>query len=91
MSGNDGDNTDNSTKTRNLSMSLTPRELAVLKKRFGIDAGSELTEERGWPRCTFCGKSEVIVKQLIKADSGAYICERCIKRYKGLVDSEDDE
>ncbi len=42
--------------------------------------------ERGYRRCSFCGRSETETAVLIPSQDGGYICENCIDMCKKLVD-----
>ncbi|MEA4883871.1 MAG: ATP-dependent Clp protease ATP-binding subunit ClpX [Clostridia bacterium] len=45
------------------------------------------TDEKGQPKCSFCGKQQEQVKKLI-AGPGVYICDECIELCNEIVDEE---
>ena len=44
-------------------------------------------DERGQPKCSFCGKAQDQVKKLI-AGPGVYICDECIELCNEIIEEE---
>ncbi|HAV21022.1 MAG TPA: ATP-dependent Clp protease ATP-binding subunit ClpX, partial [Firmicutes bacterium] len=44
-------------------------------------------DEKGQPKCSFCGKAQDQVKKLI-AGPGVYICDECIELCNEIIEEE---